>query len=49
VQWHPERMPGEPFAAALFQRLVKEAQGERKNPKSRSGQARRVGRRKSSR
>jgi putative glutamine amidotransferase len=50
VQWHPERMPGEPFAAALFRRLVKEANGERKTPKSRSGSARRrVGRRKSSR
>ena len=50
VQWHPERMPGEPFAVALFRRLVKEANGERKTPKSRSGQARRrVGRRKSSR
>jgi putative glutamine amidotransferase len=49
VQWHPERMPGEPFAAALFRRLVKEAQGERKKPKSCSGQARRAGRRKSSR
>jgi putative glutamine amidotransferase len=49
VQWHPERMPGEPFAAALFRRLVKEAQGERKKPKSGSGQARRAGRRKSSR
>jgi putative glutamine amidotransferase len=46
VQWHPERMPGEPFAAALFRRLVKEAQGEGKKPKSRSGQARRAGRRK---
>jgi putative glutamine amidotransferase len=50
VQWHPERMPGEPFAVALFRRLVKEANGERKTPKSRSRQARRcVGRRKSSR
>jgi putative glutamine amidotransferase len=50
VQWHPERMPGEPFAAALFRRLVKEAKGERKTPKSRSGQTRRrAGRRKSSR
>ena len=41
VQWHPERMPGEPFAAALFRRLVREAQGHRKPPKSRSRQARR--------
>jgi putative glutamine amidotransferase len=51
VQWHPERMSGEPFAAALFRRLVKEAKSERKTPKSRSGQARarRAGRRKSSR
>jgi len=50
VQWHPERMPGEPFAAALFRRLVKEAKGERKTPKSRSGQTRRrAGPRKSSR
>jgi len=50
VQWHPERMPGEPFAVALFRRLVKEAQGGRKTPKLRSGQVRRrVGQRKSSR
>jgi putative glutamine amidotransferase len=50
VQWHPERMPEDPLAAALFRRLVKEAKGERKTPKSRSGQARRrAGRRKSSR
>lgn len=49
VQWHPERMPGEPFAVALFRRLVKEANGRRHTQKSRSGQARRrVGRRKSS-
>lgn len=26
VQWHPERMPHDPFAVALFQRLVREAQ-----------------------
>jgi putative glutamine amidotransferase len=25
VQWHPERMPGDPLAEALFQRLVEEA------------------------
>ena len=50
VQWHPERMPGEPFAVALFRRLVKEAQGGRKTPKLRSGQVRRrVGQRKSPR
>lgn len=50
VQWHPERTPGEPFAAALFRRLVKEANGERQTQKSRPGQARRrVGQRKSSR
>ena len=25
VQWHPERMPGDPLAEALFRRLVEEA------------------------
>jgi putative glutamine amidotransferase len=25
VQWHPERMPNDPFASALFRRLVTEA------------------------
>ena len=50
VQWHPERMPGEPFSAALFRRLVKEARGQAKTPKSRSRHThRRPGRCKSSR
>ena len=31
VQWHPERMPKDPFASALFRRLVAEARAERKN------------------
>jgi len=26
VQWHPERMPGDPLSSALFRRLVTEAQ-----------------------
>jgi len=34
VQWHPERMPGDPFAAALFRRLVREAQGAAERPKA---------------
>ena len=33
VQWHPERMPEDPFAAALFRRLVREAQGAAGRPK----------------
>lgn len=50
VQWHPERMLGEPFALALFRRLVEEAQNSTENPKSRSDRARRrAGRRKPSR
>jgi putative glutamine amidotransferase len=34
VQWHPERMTEDPFAASLFRRLVKEAQGAAGKPKS---------------
>ena len=34
VQWHPERMSNDPFAAALFRRLVKEAQGAARKPRS---------------
>ena len=50
VQWHPERMPGDPFAAALFRRLVREAQGAAGKRKARPRQARRrVPRSKSSR
>jgi putative glutamine amidotransferase len=45
VQWHPERMPGDPFAAALFQRLVREAQGAAGKRKARPRQARRRARR----
>ena len=35
VQWHPERMPDDPFASAIFRRLVSEASAGRKNPKPR--------------
>jgi len=51
VQWHPERMPDDAFAAALFRRLVREAQqAGRKPKKSRSQRAgRRAPRRKFSR
>ena len=49
VQWHPERMPEDPFAAALFRRLVKEAQKTAVKPKQRQGSGRRVRRPKSSR
>jgi putative glutamine amidotransferase len=41
VQWHPERMPGEPFAVALFRRLVKEAKSAAGRAKSRPQRARR--------
>ena len=48
VQWHPERMPGDPFAGALFRRLVKEAQGAPGRPSSSPSRTqRRAGRRKS--
>jgi putative glutamine amidotransferase len=40
VQWHPERMPDDPFAAALFRRVVKEAQGAGRRPKTRSEKSR---------
>jgi putative glutamine amidotransferase len=49
VQWHPERMPEDPFAAALFQRLVKEAQKAALKPKAGQRSGRRVRRPKSSR
>jgi putative glutamine amidotransferase len=50
VQWHPERMPKDPFAAALFRRLVREAQGAAGRPKAARSKARRpVRRAKSSR
>ena len=45
VQWHPERMPDDPFAAALFRRLVKEARGAAKEPKERESAGGRRGRR----
>ena len=45
VQWHPERMPNDPFAAALFRRVVKEAQGIGRRPKTRPEKSRRHGRR----
>ncbi|PYU19625.1 MAG: hypothetical protein DMG32_24165 [Acidobacteria bacterium] len=41
VQWHPERMPDDPFAAALFRELVREAQGAAGKPKARPQRARR--------
>ncbi len=40
VQWHPERMPEDPFAAALFRRLVREAQNVAGVLKARVGQTR---------
>lgn len=40
VQWHPERMPNDPFAVALFRRLVKEAQGAGRRPKRHSEKSR---------
>lgn len=50
VQWHPERMPDDAFAAALFRRLVKEAQFAGLRPKARPRKARRrMGRSKRSR
>jgi putative glutamine amidotransferase len=50
VQWHPERMPDDAFAAALFRRLVKEAQVAGLRPKARPRKARGgVGRSKRSR
>ena len=51
VQWHPERMPEDPFAAALFRRLVREAQtaGGANKPKPRQRAGHRVRRPKSSR
>jgi putative glutamine amidotransferase len=45
VQWHPERMPSDPFAGALFRRLVEEARGATKTPKRHSGRAQRHTRR----
>ncbi|PYU24013.1 MAG: hypothetical protein DMG30_09790 [Acidobacteria bacterium] len=45
VQWHPERMPDDPFAAALFRKLVREAQGVAGEPKARPRRARRHPRR----
>jgi putative glutamine amidotransferase len=48
VQWHPERMPGDAFAAALFRRLVREAQGAAGKRKARPRQARRRARRRKS-
>jgi putative glutamine amidotransferase len=41
VQWHPERMTGDRFAAALFRKLVREALGAAKRPKARPKQAQR--------
>jgi putative glutamine amidotransferase len=36
VQWHPERMPDDPFASAIFRRLVSEARASGKNAKART-------------
>ena len=36
VQWHPERMPSDRFAEALFRRLVKEARSKAQTPKPRT-------------
>jgi putative glutamine amidotransferase len=41
VQWHPERMPGDPFAEALFRRLVQEARNAAPRLKSGNGTAER--------
>ena len=49
VQWHPERMRGDPFAVALFRRLVKEAQGAPGKPKSSPRRTERRARRRKSR
>jgi putative glutamine amidotransferase len=40
VQWHPERMPSDPFAQALFRRLVEEARNAAQAPKARNRAAR---------
>lgn len=44
VQWHPERMPDDRFASAIFRRLVSEAKTGRKNAKSRMARAKRPAR-----
>ena len=49
VQWHPERMPGDRFAEALFERLVHEARGGEKAAKPRGGRPSRGKRRAKSR
>lgn len=41
VQWHPERMPDDLFASAIFRRLVSEARTSRKNARPRTTRARR--------
>jgi putative glutamine amidotransferase len=45
VQWHPERMPADPFAGALFRRLVREAQNPAARRKASPPKARRPARR----
>lgn len=45
VQWHPERMPSDPFARALFRRLVEEARNAAQTPKATSRTAGSRGRR----
>lgn len=40
VQWHPERMPRDPFAQALFRRLVEEARNAAQTPKATNREAR---------
>ena len=45
VQWHPERMPSDPFAQALFRRLVEEARNAAQIPKATNRPAGNRGRR----
>ena len=40
VQWHPERLPSDPFAEALFRQLVKEARSIAQTPEPRTRPAR---------
>ena len=40
VQWHPERMADDPFAAALFRRLVKEARSAGRKPRAQKARRR---------
>jgi len=42
VQWHPERMADDPFASALFRRLVNEARIKPKKTKRHAARSRRL-------